>query len=157
MKYNAIVNEQYEFPDLSNDSIDLLPISDREFHIIHDGRSYHATLLNADWNLRSIQIQVNGQNFEVRLEDRFDRLVKQLGLKANNLKKVKEIKAPMPGLVLKTEVEAGQHIETDDVLLILEAMKMENVIKALAPGQVKIIHVEQGQAVEKGQILIEME
>jgi biotin carboxyl carrier protein len=53
--------------------------------------------------------------------------------------------------------EVGQTVEKGTPLLILEAMKMENVIKALGEGIVKAIKVEKGQAVDKGQLLIEME
>ena len=51
----------------------------------------------------------------------------------------------------------GQEVEKGDALLILEAMKMENVIKSVGEGIVKAIHIDQGKAVEKGQLLIEME
>jgi biotin carboxyl carrier protein len=63
----------------------------------------------------------------------------------------------MPGLVLKITAEAGQEVQKGDPLLILEAMKMENVIKAAAGGTIKSIHVEKGAAVDKGQLLLTME
>ena len=59
--------------------------------------------------------------------------------------------------MLGIEVEAGQRVEKGQGLLILEAMKMENVIKSVGEGIVKSVCVEQGMAVEKGQLLIEME
>ena len=74
-----------------------------------------------------------------------------------NTQKVTDVKAPMPGLVLGVSVEIGQEVQKGDGLLILEAMKMENVIKSVGEGIVKAIHIEQGKAVEKGQLLIEME
>jgi biotin carboxyl carrier protein len=63
----------------------------------------------------------------------------------------------MPGLVISILVEEGQEVQKGDSLLILEAMKMENVIKAAGKGVVKSIKVQQKNAVEKNQILIEME
>jgi biotin carboxyl carrier protein len=80
-----------------------------------------------------------------------------MGLSTNITFQIKEIKAPMPGLVLDLEVEPGQTVSQGDVLLILEAMKMENVLKSPGDGIVKSIAVKKGDAVEKGQILIEME
>jgi biotin carboxyl carrier protein len=68
-----------------------------------------------------------------------------------------ELKAPMPGLVVDFLVEIGQEVQTGDKLMILEAMKMENVIKASGQGIVKKINVIKGQSVEKSQILIEFE
>ena len=63
----------------------------------------------------------------------------------------------MPGLVLDVLVTPGQKVEKGDALLILEAMKMENVIKASGEGVVKSIQVTKGAAVDKGQLLVEME
>ena len=63
----------------------------------------------------------------------------------------------MPGLVLSILVEPGQAVQKGDVLLILEAMKMENVLKAAGDGTVKNIAVAKGAAVDKGQLLLEME
>jgi pyruvate carboxylase subunit B len=65
-----------------------------------------------------------------------------------------EVKAPMPGLVVRLLVEPGQRVEAGAGLVILEAMKMENQIKASAPGVVLALRVEAGQAVEKGQVLV---
>ena len=68
-----------------------------------------------------------------------------------------DVKAPMPGLVVEVPVVVGQTVAKGDKVLILEAMKMENVIKAVGDGVVKAVHASQGQPVEKGQLLIEME
>ena len=70
---------------------------------------------------------------------------------------VKEIKAPMPGSILNILVEAGQEVKAGDQLLILEAMKMENVIKSPGDGVVAKIHVDEKQSVEKNQVLISFE
>jgi biotin carboxyl carrier protein len=63
----------------------------------------------------------------------------------------------MPGLVLNILVEAGQEVSKGDALLILEAMKMENVIKASGDGKVRSVKVKKGDAVDKGLLLVEME
>jgi biotin carboxyl carrier protein len=62
----------------------------------------------------------------------------------------------MPGLILEVIATVGQTIQKGDSLLILEAMKMENVIKAAGSGTVKSINVQKGATVEKNQILIEL-
>jgi biotin carboxyl carrier protein len=76
---------------------------------------------------------------------------KLMGNKANLLK------APMPGLVLKVLVTEGQAVKKGDGLLILEAMKMENIIKASSDGMVKKIHIEEKNIVDKNQKMIEFE
>jgi biotin carboxyl carrier protein len=72
-------------------------------------------------------------------------------------KMIKEIKAPMPGLVLEIAVADGQQVKQGDRLLILEAMKMENSIMIHTDARIKKIGVCAGQAVEKGQVLVELE
>lgn len=59
------------------------------------------------------------------------------------------VKAPMPGLVLDILVEAGQSVNKGDNLLILEAMKMENIIKASGNGVVKNININKKMRLKK--------
>ncbi|QUH19825.1 biotin/lipoyl-containing protein [Alkaliphilus sp. B6464] len=66
------------------------------------------------------------------------------------------IEAPMPGNIWKIEVKEGQQVKSGDVLLILEAMKMENEIMAPADGVVASIHVAEGAAVNGGDILVSL-
>lgn len=63
----------------------------------------------------------------------------------------------MPGKVLQVLVAQGDDVEEGTPLLVLEAMKMENVIKATAPGKVSSVPVGEGQAVEKGALLVGFE
>ncbi len=65
--------------------------------------------------------------------------------------------APMVGKVLKIEKKAGERVEEDDVVVVLEAMKMEIPVVAPVSGTVKEIKVAPGQAVEAEQILAEIE
>ena len=67
------------------------------------------------------------------------------------------IVAPMPGLVVKVEVEVGQAVRAGQGVVVVEAMKMENELKAPADGVVAKIHVEPRQTVEKGTVLITLE
>ena len=67
------------------------------------------------------------------------------------------VKAPMPGLVLRIIAQEGDTVKKGDALLVLEAMKMENVIKAEGEGTIKRIAVAPKQVVEKNTLLVEME
>ncbi len=71
-----------------------------------------------------------------------------------NSSKVNEVKAPMPGLVLDIRVSEGDEVKKGDPILVLEAMKMENIIKSPTDGVIKKINVKKGLAVEKNQVLI---
>ena len=65
--------------------------------------------------------------------------------------------APMPGLVLQTEVNPGDTVKKGQTLVIIEAMKMENMIKSPHDGKIKDVHVSAGQAVDKNDKLVEFE
>jgi biotin carboxyl carrier protein len=82
-------------------------------------------------------------------------LLEKMGISAANAGKVNNIKAPMPGLIITLKVAVGDTVKAGDQLLILEAMKMENILKSPGDGVVKKIKVKKGDSVEKNQVLIE--
>jgi biotin carboxyl carrier protein len=88
------------------------------------------------------------------LTDQFDELLHKLGMDNLSAQKVSELKAPMPGMVLKVLVSEGEEVKKGSNLLILEAMKMENVIKSPADGVIKTIKVSPADKVEKNQVMI---
>lgn len=96
------------------------------------------------------------QSYAEVSDEKSERLKALMG-SADGGKKANSLKAPMPGLVLKIEVEPGQHIRKGDPLVIVEAMKMENELKAHGPAIVKEIKVKPGDAVEKNQVLVVFE
>ena len=80
-----------------------------------------------------------------------------MGFEIGATKKINEIKAPMPGLILSVDVKVGQEVKEDDALLVLEAMKMENVLTSPRNGIIKSISITKGETVNKNQLLIEFE
>jgi biotin carboxyl carrier protein len=136
---------------------DVVAINATTFHIIKDNKSYRVELLEKDSSTKSYVIKVNGKKIPLKIADQFDKLLHQLGMDDLNSAKVDELKAPMPGLVLKTNVEVGQKVAAGDALMVLEAMKMENVLKSPTDGIIKSIDAEIGKAVEKNQVLITFE
>lgn len=137
-------------------SADSLPGQEENIHLLLDGRSVHAVLVAADHAAKEYTFRIDGMLYTARISDHYARLIHQLGLSVGKSKQVNAVKAPMPGLVLNILVSPGETVQKGDVLLILEAMKMENVIKAAGDATVKHIAVSKGAAVEKGQLLIEM-
>lgn len=126
-------------------------------HFLHDNKSYNVTIVSADFDTKTFTVNVNGNNYAVEAKDRFDLLLKELGMESLAGSAINDLKAPMPGLVLSTNVSPGDEVKKGDALMVLEAMKMENVLKATADAKVKAIHAEIGKAVEKNQILIEFD
>lgn len=127
------------------------------YSILMDGRSYTAQVLKIDREARMVTLEIAHQRYEVAIEEPIDQLLAAMGIKDALAHKLNDIKAPMPGLVLKILVEPGQSIRKGDPVLVLEAMKMENVFKSAADAIVKAIKVAPGTAVEKGEVLIVLE
>jgi biotin carboxyl carrier protein len=136
-------------------AFDLITIRDNCFHVIKDNRSYTAEVVSHDPAAKLFVIKINQQTYTVNLKDKYDELLHQLGLDKAMSKKLSNIKAPMPGLVLNILVGEGAAVKKGDALLVLEAMKMENILKSPADGTVKRVSVKKGMAVEKNQVLIE--
>ena len=157
-KYKVEVNETFNFSISPEEAgtLDFVKIDENNFHVLQGNKSFEAELVDADFQNKTLHLKINGNKFSVKIADHYDQLVEKMGLSAAVSSKVKDIKAPMPGLVLDINVAAGQEVTKGDKLVILEAMKMENVIKSEGVGVVKEIHVTKGATVDKGQMLIEM-
>jgi biotin carboxyl carrier protein len=127
------------------------------YSVLMDGHSYTAQVLKVDREAKMVTIEIAQQVYEVAIEEPIDQLLAAMGIKDALTHKVNDIKAPMPGLVIKVLVAPGQAIRKGDPVLVLEAMKMENVFKSTADAVVKAIKVSPGTAVEKGEVLIVLE
>jgi biotin carboxyl carrier protein len=135
-------------------TLDMVQSGDRDWHILLNGKATRITLVNNDKAEKQVLLMVNGQSITVNLKDRLDQLLSTMGLENAGAKKMNELKSPMPGLVLKLRVNEGDSVKKGDPLLVLEAMKMENVIKAADDAVVSKIVVSPGQAVEKNALLM---
>lgn len=105
-----------------------------------------------------LNITLDGMVYEVAITDSTRKVLSKY-IKAGAGKGAGEgaIKAPMPGMIVKLYVEEGMHVMKDDKVVIVEAMKMENVLKSPVSGTVKSIKVKEGSAVDKNAVLIEIE
>lgn len=144
-----------ETHDLSQ--LDILADGDGGFHVIRNHKSYAVRVIAHSKAEKSMSLLINGNKYDVVLEDQYDVLLKSMGMGAGAVKKLKNLKAPMPGLVLDVIAASGSEVKKDDPLMILEAMKMENILKSPGDGIIKSIEVEKGIAVEKNQVLIHFE
>lgn len=135
---------------------DMKELPNGTFSILAGGKSYHAVIEHVDRAAKQLKLKINGNNYELAIKEPIDQLLQKMGLNISSARKIDAIKAPMPGLVLKILVEEGQQIKKGDPVLILEAMKMENVFKAPGDATVKSVKVTERKAVEKGEVLIEL-
>lgn len=140
----------------SEEKIDIANLGNNAFHALHKNKSYRARIIEHDNAAKTYKIKVNNNVYTVQLKDRYDELLHALGMDAMLNNKVNDLKAPMPGLVLNVLVEEGAEIKKGDNLVVLEAMKMENILKATTDAKVKKIKVNIGDRVEKNSVLIEL-
>lgn len=157
-KYQVTIN-QNDYPIEAADlaALDVHSPTPGHYHLLRGGKSYHIEVLDLNLAQKTIDLTVNGRPQTLKINDETDQLVKALGLTVVTATKSKNAVAPMPGLVLDIMVAVGDEVAADTPLLILEAMKMENVLKSEGDGIVKSIAVTKGDAVEKKQLLIEIE
>lgn len=125
--------------------------------VTKDGVEHRVEVVNLDTDNKLAVLRINGRKYDIKLQDQFDQLLKDLGMENMAVKKISEIKSPMPGLVLDILVSPGDIIKKGDQVFVLEAMKMENIIKSQTDAIIKSVHIETGVAVEKGQVLVKFE
>lgn len=133
---------------------DILQIAPGRYHILVDNQTFNAEVVKADYQSKSFTFRINNRTYHLAAKDRFDLLLDKMGMSHAGSHKVNDLKAPMPGLILSVSVSEGQQVKKGDSLLILEAMKMENVLKAPADATVKAVKIQKGDRVEKNAILI---
>ena len=146
----AAVEVQY------NKDLDLRQKVDGHYSLIYDSPSYNVELISVDLESKELVLSIDGQEHTCLIATPLDVTIQEMGLLSAQSAKLKEIKAPMPGKVLQIFVKAGDEIKSGESLLILEAMKMENVIKAPHDMTIKDIKVDLNQAVEKGAVLLKL-
>ncbi|MGK7392156.1 MAG: acetyl-CoA carboxylase biotin carboxyl carrier protein subunit [Candidatus Cyclobacteriaceae bacterium M2_1C_046] len=132
---------------------DLQKVNENEYHLLYKNKSYRVEIRKEEEKTYSVKI--NGKKVTASVKDKLDLLLAKLGLDAGDTGKLQSIKAPMPGLIVDIKVKEGDVVEKGDMLLILEAMKMENVIKSPGEGTVKSVNVKKGDGVEKNQVMIQ--
>jgi biotin carboxyl carrier protein len=102
-------------------------------------------------------VELSGNSYKVSSKSELDKLIETFSKNRSGSKIKNDILSPMPGGIVKINVKEGQSVRKGEVLLVLEAMKMENEIKALADCKIQKIMVEEKKSVEKGQLLMKLE
>jgi biotin carboxyl carrier protein len=147
-------NSKYRLNNEEMD-LDILKLQPGKYQIFYHNKAHQIEVLEYDKVAKSMRLKINGKVSEITLKTDLDLLLEKLGMDNTSSSKMNELKAPMPGLIHKINIVEGQEVKKGDALLILEAMKMENVIKAQGDGIVKAIHVKEKQSVEKNEVLME--
>ena len=149
------LDEVFEITAQDLTDLDFVPHGEESFHIINGNKGFLAKLKSINYEEKTFVFEVDGKECEVKLQSSLEALIEKMGLNTGLSKKQELIKAPMPGLVLDVKVSEGQIVKQGDPLLILEAMKMENIIFAAHDATIGAIYAKNGDSVEKAMVLME--
>lgn len=138
----------------------------KKFNFKIRGNKYDVHLKDMEDNIATID--VNGTTYEVEIEQstqvkKTPKLIRKPvqrkageGFISKNDAKAYKVKAPLPGNIFKINVSEGDVVKKGDVVLIMEAMKMENNVLAEKDGTVSKVNIAVGDAVLQDAVLIEM-
>ena len=152
MKY--FVNQKIINQIKLSEKIEIKHIKDSEYLIQSGPKHLQVFLIESTSSLKRSSWWINGEKYIVNSQTDLDQLLKKLGLNSQNEKKVNELYAPMPGLILSVKFSNGDKVKKGDTILILEAMKMENLIKSQITGVIKNIYVKEGESIEKNSLMV---
>lgn len=134
---------------------ELTKVRDRHYDLLWQNQSFKLELVEVVEESKTVVLKLNNKHVEIQLKDRFDLLLEKLGMNFSKGTSAQDIKAPMPGLILDIKVKEGDVVQKGDAVLILEAMKMENILKSPGDGVVMAVKIKKGESVEKNQVLIQ--
>ncbi len=166
MKIFANFNEhEFEYESVFKDELyhllynnkactyDAVSLGGGRYSLLKDGKSF---LIHLQRRKETYHVLVNGEYFELHVEDERTRKVRELVQGAQSGPGELIVRAPIPGVVIKIHVQEGDLIAKGEPLLILEAMKMENIIKADCDCRVEKVVTVENEAVQQDQELIQL-
>jgi biotin carboxyl carrier protein len=99
---------------------------------------------------------IDGHRYEVEALDERTRAIRDLSSQGARASGPTPLVAPMPGLIVRVNVQVGERVQPGVPMVVMEAMKMENELRAQRAGLVSSVRVQPGEAVEKGAVLVEL-
>jgi acetyl/propionyl-CoA carboxylase alpha subunit len=121
------------------------------------GDAVHRVVVRRGGHRGEYTLWVDGYRFNAEALNERTSAIRELSKLSAKATGPAPLTAPMPGLIVRITVKAGDRVMQGQGLVVIEAMKMENELRASSAGMVKQIHAVVGSAVEKGMVLIEME
>jgi pyruvate carboxylase subunit B len=166
MKYFVNVNgESHEvLLDASGVHIDgedisaqVMPLEGTPVRMVTIGNHVHRVVVRPGATRGAYTLWLDGHRFEVEALDERSKTIRDLSGVAAGPSGPAPLKAPMPGLIVRVNVQVGDQVQAGQGIVVMEAMKMENELRATAAGKVKSVLAKPGTAVEKGALLVELE
>ena len=133
------------------------PIDGTPVRMVTIGTEVHRVVVRPGASRGLYTLWLDGYRFEAEAVDERTRTIREMSGVAAGPTGPAPLVAPMPGLVVRVNVQIGDTVQAGQGLVVMEAMKMENELRAQATGRVKSVTAVPGTAVEKGALLIELE
>jgi pyruvate carboxylase subunit B len=167
MKYIVQLNDERMSVSLDPDGVryeaegavhaELSDIEGSPVRMVKIGTSVYRVVVQKRQGRGKYTLWVDGYRFETEALDERTRAIRDLSAASAGPVGPAPILAPMPGLIVRVNVKAGDMVEAGQGVVVMEAMKMENELRATAAGVVKSVEVSPGTAVEKGTLLVALE
>ena len=132
----------------------ILERSGSKILFLYKAKKYQAEILEQDDAFKNVKLCINDYTMTLNLQDDLDQLIDKMGMSTMEEEIGGDVHSPMPGLVVKILVKEGDEVKKGDPVLVLEAMKMENLLQAPADGIVQSIHCKATNTVVKGDLLV---
>ncbi len=153
----SVLGNEIQLGAEDNSSFKLLERNGNLLKFIFEQEIYNAEIIHYSSDGKELSLIINNQKIQLTLKDSLDQLIDEMGMNDVSDTDGGDVISPMPGLVLKILVEEGQSVEKGDDMIVLEAMKMENLLKAPSSGTVQSIKSVAGDSVNKGDLLIKID
>lgn len=166
MKYFVRINDEEHEVLLDGEGVHLdgedvaaqvAPIDGTPVRMVTIGNEVHRVVVRPGATRGEYTLWLDGYRFEVEALDERSKAIRELSGAGAGPTGPAPLKAPMPGLIVRVNVQVGDQVQAGQGIVVMEAMKMENELKASAAGKVKTILAKPGTAVEKGALLVELE
>ena len=152
--YNKTIHLELSQDSISNMEIEKIDMEHNSVNLKIGNNKYHCKLLKKYPEENTYFVKVNGKLIELEKKHHYSEAISKISKYTNNDQKINKLVSPMPGLILEIQTKMGQKVKKDEPLIILEAMKMENVLCSPVDGVIKEILVNTKQTVEKNTVLI---
>ncbi len=156
-KVVAIEPDGVSFENAPPVRAELSDIEDSPVRVIRIGTYVYRVVARKKQGRGNYTLWVDGYRFETEALDERTRSIRDLSAKSAGPTGPAPILAPMPGMIVRVNVRAGDTVEAGQGVVVMEAMKMENELRATAAGTVRSVEVSPGTAVEKGALLVALE
>ena len=136
---------------------EILDLGSDVYKIINGSTYQIIEVIDINLATKEMKIRHNHNVYDIHFKDKLDLVLDSMGIKRNVETINTNVKAPMPGKVIEVIAKEGDQILKGAPILILEAMKMENVLKAESDCIIKKVLISNQENVEKNQVLIELD